>query len=89
MSQVLTRSFFEEELHGLKEAFAREKNADKVVVDLILKGGGHVRLEGQPTCTETYIAFDRKDGSRTVLGYGAIMGLNLSAEKTGKLGFHA
>lgn len=91
MSETLTRAFFEEELKGLKEAFAADTGAGKVEVDLILKGGSNMRLEGEPTCTDTYIAFDRKAGahkSRTVLLYRSILGVNFSAENEKKVGFH-
>ncbi|HYG60313.1 MAG TPA: hypothetical protein VD902_19765 [Symbiobacteriaceae bacterium] len=93
MTEILTRSFFVEELDSLKEEFARDTGAEKVVVDLLLKSGGHVRMEGTPVCGATYLYFDRKDGhkvTRTVLGYAAILGVHLAAEKdkSGKLGFH-
>jgi len=91
LSETLTRTFFEDELQGLQEQFATESGAEKVVVDLILKGGSTMRLEGEPVCTDTYIAFDRKSGahkSRTVLLYKGILGVNISAENEKKVGFH-
>lgn len=91
LSETLTRAFFEEELKGLQEAFAVESGAEKVLVDLILKGGNTMRLEGEPVCRDTYIAFDRKSGahkSRTVLLYEGILGVNFSAENEKKVGFH-
>lgn len=91
MSEALTRAFFAQELKGLQEAFAADAGAAQVHVDLILKGGTTMRLEGEPVCTDTYIAFDRKAGShkaRTVLLYKAILGVNLSAESEKRVGFH-
>ncbi|HWI52798.1 MAG TPA: hypothetical protein VNT01_11735 [Symbiobacteriaceae bacterium] len=88
---MLTRAFFEGELKQLQQAFAADAGAEKVVVDLILKGGATARLEGEPVCTDTYIAFDRKTGahkSRTVLLYEGILGVNFSAENEKKVGFH-
>lgn len=87
---ALTKAFFVEELQGLKESFAADTGADKVAVDLMLKSGQTVRLEGEPVCTESYIAFDRKDGtrkSRTVLLYKSILGVHLSAENEKRVGF--
>ncbi|HWI61384.1 MAG TPA: hypothetical protein VNT75_06090 [Symbiobacteriaceae bacterium] len=91
MSETLTRAFFEAELKGLQEAFTAEAGAEKVYVDLILQGGSTVRMEGEPVCTDTYLAFDRKSGahkSRTVLLYKGILGVNFSAENEKKVGFH-
>ena len=87
---ALTSQFFASELGALKEAFAAETGAEKVVVDLMLKSGQTVRLEGEPVCAESYIAFDRKDGAhktRTVLLYKSILGVHLSAENEKRVGF--
>ena len=87
---ALTKAFFADELQGLKESFAAETGADKVIVDLMLRSGQTVRLEGEPVCTDSYIAFDRKDGShksRTVLLYKSILGVHLSAENEKRVGF--
>jgi hypothetical protein len=91
MSEQLTRSFFEAELPKLKAAFVEETGTEKVTVDLILKAAGAMRLEGDPVCADTYLAFDRKQGaqiSRTVLLYEAILGVSLSAENEKRVGFH-
>ncbi|MDF2627422.1 MAG: hypothetical protein K0R39_1253 [Symbiobacteriaceae bacterium] len=88
--EALTRAFFAEELRGLKESFAAETGAEKVIVDLMLRSGQTVRLEGEPVCAESYVAFDRKDGAhktRTVLLYKSILGVHLSAENEKRVGF--
>lgn len=90
MTEFLTRAFFETELRGLAEAYARESGAAKVQTEIMLRNGLLVRIEGEPVCTDTYIAFDHKQGNnrvRAVLPYGSILGVNFSADQSKTLGF--
>ena len=91
MEQCLDQAFFTEALHQIKEDFAQKSGADgKVMVDLLLRNGQHMRLEGEPVCTAAYISFDRKDGahlSRIVLPYSSIIGVTLVQESDRRVGF--
>ncbi|HEY3368056.1 MAG TPA: hypothetical protein VGK74_23595 [Symbiobacteriaceae bacterium] len=91
MAEQLSAKFFTEELPKLAEAFAKEEGAPEVYTDILLRDGITLRLEGQPVCTEAYIAFDHKAGAqkhRIILPYASIVGIGMSAtgEKAG-MGF--
>lgn len=91
MEVLLSRSFFEEELPRLTEAFAADTGAQKVATDLLLRTGTFIRLEGTLACSDTYLTFDRKSGSdisRMVLPYGAIFGVTFTPENNKTVGFH-
>jgi|GEM_PF-4900217 len=87
MSENLTRAFFEDELKGLAAAYAKDCGVEKVAIDLMLKNGHTLRIEGDPVCTDTYVVIDHKHG-RAVLPYRAIVGVGLAAKGGGSLGFH-
>lgn len=90
MEQYLDQAFFTEALHQIKEDFAQQAGEGRVMVDLLLRNGQHLRLEGEPTCTAAYISFDRKDGahlSRIVLPYSSIIGVTLVQESDRRVGF--
>jgi hypothetical protein len=90
VEQHLTHEFFETVLPRMKESFAEENGSGKVHIDLLLRTGQHLRLEGEPICTAAYISFDKKDGtrhSRIILPYGSIVGVTLIEEGERKVGF--
>lgn len=89
MGEFLTRSFFEEELPSLAEAYGRE-TGNKVAAEVVLKNGMVLQIEGKPVCTDTYLAFDHKSGTqvhRAVLPYGSVVGVNFRSQNAGTLGF--
>lgn len=91
MAEKLTRSFFEEELRSLADAYGAETGAQKVVTELLLRDGATLRMEGQPTCTDRYLMFDYKSGNQTrraVVPYGSITAVAFAGDSTGSLGFH-
>lgn len=90
MEQLLSRAFFETELPSLMRAFKAESGTEKVVAEVMLRSGQHIRMEHIPACTDTYIAIDRKDGShqsRILVPYGAVLSVTLVAEADKKVGF--
>lgn len=92
MAEHLTRAFFEDELSRLSEAYAAENGAQKVFTDVMMRNGVTLRVEGKPTCTDTYVMIDFKQGtqiSRAVVPYGSILGVGFSTEgSSGGMGFH-
>lgn len=92
MAEFLTRAFFEEELPGLAEAYAREVGAEKATVELMLRNGVALKIEGKPTCTDTYVAVDFKSGAQTrraIVPYGTVLGVSFTTDHSEKkVGFH-
>jgi hypothetical protein len=92
MTEFLTRSFFEEELPGLQEAYARDMGAEKVSIELMLRNGVTLKVEGRPTCSDSFIAADFKSGTqnrRVVFPYGSVMAVGFTTESGDKkVGFH-
>jgi hypothetical protein len=92
MADYLTRSFFEEELEGLVAAYGQETGGRTASVELMLRNGVALKVEGKPTCTDTYIAVNYKSGAqlrRAVLPYSSIVGVGFTTDHSDKkLGFH-
>lgn len=92
MAEYLTRSFFEEELEGLAAAYGREAGGRTASVELMLRNGVALKVEGNPTCTDTYIAVDFKSGAqvrRAILPYSSVVGVAFTTDHGDKkLGFH-
>lgn len=92
MAEYLTRSFFEEELESLAKAYAQEVGAEEASIELLLKGGVALKVEGLPTCTDGYVTVDYKSGNearRAVLPYKSIVGVSFKTEAADKrVGFH-
>lgn len=90
MGEHLTRSFFETELKDLAQAYGKETDSPKVAVEILLRDGTSVRVEGDPVCTDSYVRFDYKNGTnvrRLVLPYRSIIGVGFTQEGAGVVGF--
>lgn len=88
---MLNRAFFETELKSLAETFAAESGAKRVYIEVMLRDGGTLRMEGDPVCTDSYIAFDLKQSAkfgRVVIPYDAIVGVGFGGDASGSMGFH-
>ncbi|MFZ5814370.1 MAG: hypothetical protein ACOY93_03600 [Bacillota bacterium] len=90
MAEMLTRAFFEEELGRLTAAYSQEIGEKRVAVTLMLRDGQSLKLEGEPTCTDTYLLCDYKGRgniARAVIPYRSIVAVSLSVEGGGTVGF--
>ncbi len=90
MAEFLTRAFFEEELDRLTEAYGQEIGEKKISVMVMLRDGQGLKLEGKPTCKDSYVLcdFKAKGGTaRAAVPYGSIVAVTLTAESGGTMGF--
>lgn len=89
---MLSKSFFEQELPGMREAFGAEQGTDEVAVEVLLGEGIILRAQGAITCTESYLIFDHTvhgQARRAIVPLDKIAGIGLAAEKSerGRVGF--
>ncbi|MFZ5824024.1 MAG: hypothetical protein ACOY94_06825 [Bacillota bacterium] len=91
MAEFLTRAFFEEELDRLSDAYGKETGDRGIAVMVMLRDGQALKLEGKPTCTDTYLLCDYKSRgvtARAAVPYGSIVAVSLTSEVSGTMGFN-
>lgn len=91
MAEFLNRAFFEEELDRLTEAYGRETGEKGIATMIMLRDGQGLKVEGRVTCTDSYVLVDYKargSVARAVLPYGSIVGVSLTTDSAGTMGFN-